>query len=127
MFYGYLADLTVAVHFMFVAFVLFGGLAALRWPLVAWVHVPSFIWGGLIEVGGWICPLTYAENHFRMRGAEAGYQSGFVDHYILPLIYPELLLGAAFPKSGFFWIGLFVLTFNAVIYWRLWRRRSKAA
>lgn len=121
MLYRVLADVVVAVHLGFIVFVIFGGLATLRWPRVAWAHVPSFVWGGGIAILGWICPLTYLENDLRAKGAAEGYASSFVEAYLLPLIYPERLFGG-FPRIGFVLIGVFILALNAVIYWRLYRR-----
>jgi hypothetical protein len=84
-----MADLIVALHFLFVAFVVLGGLLALRWPRVAWLHVPAVIWGALIEFTGWICPLTPLENRLRRASGESGYQGDFIAHYILPVLYPN--------------------------------------
>ncbi len=122
MLYRALADAAVGIHFLFVVFVLLGGLLVLRWPKLAWLHVPVFAWGAAIEFGGWICPLTYLENDFRMRGAAEGYDTSFIEHYIVPLIYPDLLFPGGFPRAGFIAIGLFVLAVNAVIYWRVWKK-----
>ena len=127
MLYRALADATVGVHFGFILFVVLGGLLVLRWPRVAWLHVPAFAWGAAIEFGGWICPLTYLENDFRARGAAEGYGASFVEHYLLPLIYPDLLFPGGFPRGGFIAIGVFVLAVNAVIYWRVWKNRRGAA
>ena len=97
-----IAELIVAVHFAFVVFVVLGGLLALRWVWVAWIHLPAVIWGVLIEFTGWICPLTPLENHLRRASGEAGYQGDFIAHYILPVLYPDgltrtdqLMLGGA--------------------------------
>jgi hypothetical protein len=73
-----LADLVVVLHFLFVGFVIFGGLLALRWPWVVWVHVPAAIWGALIEFTGWICPLTPLENRLRAAAGESTYQGDFI-------------------------------------------------
>jgi nitrate reductase gamma subunit len=86
--YRALADLVLVVHLTFVLFVVLGGLLVLRWPWVAFLHIPTAIWGVLIEYSGWICPLTPLENSFRARGGEAGYSGGFIQHYIQPLLYP---------------------------------------
>lgn len=88
MIYRALADLVLVVHLTFVLFVVLGGLPVLRWPRLAWLHVPAAIWGVLIEYTGWICPLTPLENSFRARGGEAGYTGGFIEHYIQPVLYP---------------------------------------
>jgi hypothetical protein len=84
-----LADLVVLVHFAFVLFVVFGGLLALRWPKVAYVHLPIAVYGALIELVGWICPLTPLEKRLREGAGLQGYQGGFVEHYILPVLYPS--------------------------------------
>ncbi|HEX6627330.1 MAG TPA: DUF2784 domain-containing protein [Gemmatimonadaceae bacterium] len=89
MIYRVLADLVLVLHLGFVLFVVLGGLAVVRWPWLAWVHIPAAVWGVLIEYSGWICPLTPLENSFRIRGGEAGYSGGFIQHYIQPLLYPN--------------------------------------
>jgi hypothetical protein len=100
--YRVLADVTVVLHTLFAGFVVLGGLATLRWPRVAWAHVPAALWGIAIEFGGWTCPLTPLENALRLRAGEAGYTGGFVMHYVVPLLYPmgltpprQMVLGAA--------------------------------
>lgn len=89
MLYGALADLVVVIHLAFVAFVVFGGLLVLRHARLAWVHIPAALWGVLIEFTGGICPLTPLENSLRVRGGEGGYSGGFIDHYLIPLLYPS--------------------------------------
>ena len=88
MIYRALADLVLVVHLGFVLFVVLGGLLVLRWPRLAWLHVPAAVWGVLIEYTGWICPLTPLENSLRERGGGAGYSGGFLEHYIQPVLYP---------------------------------------
>lgn len=121
MIYRLLADVAVVLHFLFIVFVVLGGLLAFRWPRVAWAHVPAFLWGGAISLLGWVCPLTYLENDFRALGAAEGYDTSFIEAYILPLVYPERIFGA-FPDYGFTLIGILVLLLNGVIYWRLAKR-----
>ena len=89
MIYRALADLVLVVHLLFVLFVVLGGLLVLRWPALAWLHIPAAVWGVLIEYTGWICPLTPLENSLRVRGGDAGYTGGFIQHYIQPLLYPS--------------------------------------
>jgi len=96
------ADAIVALHFAFVLFVVLGASLVLRWPRVAWFHVPAVIWGALVEFTGWICPLTPLENRLRRSAGETGYQGDFIAHYVLPMLYPngltrqdQLLLGSA--------------------------------
>jgi hypothetical protein len=116
--YGTLADLVVIVHAAFVAFVVIGGLLVLRWPRLAWVHIPAAVWGALIEFAGWICPLTPLENSLRARAGEAGYAGGFVEHYILPVLYP-----AGLTRTTQYVLGTIVLVINIIVYTILLRRR----
>jgi len=122
MVYRLLADATVLIHFGFILFVVLGGFLVFRWPRLAWVHVPAFLWGAAIELIGWRCPLTDVENALRRMGAEEGYQITFVERYLIPVIYPELLFPGGFPPWGFTALGIFVLAVNAAIYWRAWRK-----
>jgi hypothetical protein len=109
--YRALADLVLVVHLAFVLFVVLGGLLVLRWPTVAWLHLPAAIWGVLIEYAGWICPLTPLENAFRTRGGEAGYSGGFIQHYIQPLLYP-----AGLTRSMQVVLGTIALILNLAAY-----------
>jgi len=86
--YRALADALVAFHLGFVLFVVLGGLLVLRFPRAAWVHLPAAAWGAWVEWTNTICPLTPLENHLRRLGGEAGYEGGFVEHYLLPVLYP---------------------------------------
>ena len=86
-----LADLVVGVHFLFVLFVLLGGLLVLHWPRLAYVHLPAAAWGVLIELTGWVCPLTPLEQSLRLKAGEQGYSGSFIEHYVLPLLYPSAL------------------------------------
>ena len=114
MIYGALADGVLLFHFAFIVFVVAGGVAVLRWPWVALLHVPSFLWGTALEFAGWICPLTPLELHLRAPG---GYEVRFLEHYLLRLIYPGSLT-----RGLQIAIGAFVLALNALIYARLLRR-----
>jgi len=120
--YRFLADLVLVVHLGFVLFVALGGLLVLRWRRVAWVHLPAAAWGALIMFGGWICPLTPLENHFRQLGGEAGYRGGFVEHYVVTLLYPPGLTRGI--QVG---IGVGVILVNLLVYGRvLATRRNRA-
>jgi len=95
-----LADFVVLVHGTFVLFVVLGALLVLRWPRLAWLHLPAAAWGAWVEFAGWICPLTPLENAFRRQAGQAGYGGGFIEHYVLRLLYPagltretQLILG----------------------------------
>lgn len=91
MLYRLAADALVLVHLAFILFVLFGAFLALRWRWVLWLHIPTVTWGILVEINQWICPLTPWEQQLRDLGGEQGYEGGFIDHYLVPLIYPQNL------------------------------------
>ena len=112
-----LADATVVVHLAFVVFVLFGGLLVVRQPRVAWLHVPAVAWGAWIEFAGWLCPLTPLENWLRTQSGAAAYDSSFVEHYLLPLLYP-----ASLSRELQWTLGSIVLLVNAVLYLVVLRR-----
>ena len=95
MIYRALADVVLVAHLAFVVFVVLGGLLVVRWPWMAFLHIPAALWGVLIEYSGWICPLTPLENSLRRSGGEAGYSGGFIEHYIQPLLYPAGLTRGA--------------------------------
>jgi hypothetical protein len=115
------ADLLVVLHLAFVAFVVFGGLLVLRWPRVVWLHVPALLWGVGIEWTGGICPLTPLEVALRERGGQAGYSGGFVEHYLLPVLYPAGLTRDVQAVLGFVALAVNVAVYAAVL-WRRWRR-----
>jgi hypothetical protein len=121
MLYRILADLTLLAHLAFVLFVVLGALLLFRWPRLVWVHAPMAMWGVLIELIGWTCPLTPLENYFRRLGGEAGYRGGFVEHYLLSLIYP-----GGYTRQVGVVLGLLVLGINAVLYALAWRRARRA-
>jgi len=120
MLWRFLADLILVVHAAFVAFVILGGLAVLRWPAMAWVHLPAVAWGAAMEFGGWICPLTPLEVALRQRGGEAGYSGSFIEHYVTPVLYPGGLT-----HSMQVVLGLTVLAVNGWVYFQAWQRRRK--
>ena len=115
-----LADATVVLHVAFVVFVLLGGLLALRRPLVAWVHLPAVAWGAWVEFAGSVCPLTPLENWLREQGGGAAYSAGFIEHYLLPILYP-----ASLSRELQWGLGSVVLLVNAVLYIVVLRRRTQ--
>jgi hypothetical protein len=115
-----LADLLVVLHLAFVVFVIAGGLLVLRWPKVAWVHLPAAAWGAIVEVTGWICPLTPVENWLRQRAGLDVYTGDFVARYILPTLYPEGLT-----RESQLLMGTLVVVLNVAIYALVLRRRPR--
>lgn len=115
--FGILADLVVVLHLVFILFAALGGLLALRWRWMPWLHLPAAAWGAFVEVSGGVCPLTPLENRLRAAAGQPVYAGDFVERYLTPIIYPEnltygmqLALGAA------------LVLVNAAIYAVVWRR-----
>ena len=115
-----LADALVVLHLAFIAFAVGGGALVLWRPVLAWVHVPAVAWAAFVEFTGRVCPLTPLENALRHRAGEAGYASGFVEHYVMPVIYPAGLTPAIQVT-----IGVLVVAINAAVYVTLMRRRRR--
>ncbi len=109
--YRLLADAVVFLHLAFIAFIVFGGILALRWPWFAWVHLPLAFWGVVVQWMRWICPLTPLENWFRAHGGGRAYREGFVEHYLMPVLYP-VGIGPRLHIA----LGALVLGMNALIY-----------
>ena len=105
------ADAVLLLHFAFVLFVVLGGALLLRWPKLAWVHLPAVAWGTLVELNGWVCPLTPLEIELRRASGEAGYAGDFLEHYIVGFLYPEGLTRAM--QLGF---GIAVVAINVALY-----------
>ena len=91
MFFALAADLLIIVHLGFIGFVILGGFMLLKWRWLIFVHLPAVLWGVLLEFQGWICPLTPLEQALRRMSGQQGYTGGFIQHYILPVIYPPAL------------------------------------
>jgi len=105
------ADAVVALHLAFVVFAAVGGLLAWRRLAYAWVHLPALAWAAYVEFSGTICPLTPLENRLRARAGEAGYAGSFVEHYLMPVLYPVGLTPDAQK-----WIGAALVALNVAIY-----------
>ena len=122
MIYQLLATTVVLTHVAFVLFVILGGLLVPRWPRIVWVHVPAAMWGVILEVVDLGCPLTPVENWLRAKAGDAGYAGGFIDHYLLPVLYP-----APLTRTVQLALGGFVLVVNVLIYWKLVVPRARSA
>ena len=93
---------------------------ALRWPRVAWLHLPAAAWAAFVEFSGRLCPLTPLENTLRRRAGLDEYSGDFVANYVLPVLYP-----AGLTREAQIALGCFVVVLNAVAYaWVVRRRRS---
>jgi len=117
---SWLADAVVLLHLAFIVFVVAGAALLFRWPRLVWLHLPALLWGAYAEFSGALCPLTPLENRLRALAGDAGYRGGFVEHYLIPLIYP-----AALTREWQTMLGLAVVAINAALYagWIVSRRR----
>lgn len=120
MIYLWISNTILIIHGLFIVFVMAGGLLVLRWPRLIWLHLPAVIWGILVEMRGWICPLTPWENHFRELAGQAAYEGGFIAEYLLPLIYPHDLT-----RETQLVLGGIVFTVNLLVYLLIWQRWKK--
>lgn len=114
------ADVILLLHCAFVLFVVLGGLLVLRWPRLALAHLPAAVWGALVEWMGWICPLTPLEVALERAGGEAGYGGGFIEHYLVGVLYPEGLT-----REVQFALGAGVVLCNVAIYALVLRRARR--
>ncbi len=117
MVYQVLADLVALSHLAFIAFALGGGLLALRWRWMPWAHLPAAAWGAAVELFGWFCPLTPLENVLRRASGSAGYSGGFIERYLMPVIYP-----AELTREFQLLLGCTLVVLNLAVYLSVWRR-----
>ena len=113
MLFSLAADLLLIIHLVFIGFVVLGGFMLLKWRWLIFVHLPAVLWGVALEFQGWICPLTPLEQTLRRMGEQQSYSGGFIQHYILPVIYPPAL-----DDDLQFILGVLVILINVIIY--LW-------
>ena len=114
-----LADLVVVAHIAFVLFVVIGGLLVVKWPRLAWIHVPAAAWGAAVELAGRVCPLTPLEQLLRGRAGAAAYEGDFIARYLLPVLYPEGLT-----REVQLALGTAVIVINGAFYVAAFRKRS---
>ncbi len=120
MVFSLLADLALLLHAGFVLFVLFGGLLIVKWPRVRWAHLPAVAWGAIVELTGWICPLTPLESWLRRQGGDASFEEDFLQRYLLVLLYPD-----GFERETQIALGVIVVVLNLAVYSWLWRRSRR--
>lgn len=114
--YSLLADFVVLIHFAFIVYAIFGAALGWVWRHSIFIHLPVFLWAGLVMLTGWICPLTPLENHLRELAGRPPYHTGFIDHYILGIIYP-----AGLTRGTQIVLGIAVIGWNATLYLLLWK------
>ena len=114
--YKFLADLVLLIHFTFILFVVFGGFTVLKWRRVIYYHIPAALWGVVIEISGWVCPLTPLEIELRVRAGSGFYTGSFMNRYLTPLIYPPLT------QQLQYYLAAGVIIINAGAYYLVWKK-----
>ena len=109
--YELAADLTLIVHFAFILFVVFGALLFFVATKIIFIHFPALIWGSYIELTNSICPLTYLENWFLHKANLTTYSEGFIQNYLVPIVYPVSLT-----KDLQIYLGIALIVINIVFY-----------
>lgn len=116
-----LADVVLVLHLAFILFAVLGGFLALRWPRAMLLHLPAAAYAVLISFVRWYCPLTPLENRLRRAGGQSGYDTGFIEHYLAPIIYP-----ASFGRGMQVLLGTLALGLNVAVYtWIIVRARRR--
>ena len=122
MLYQLAAEAVLILHLAFGLFAVLGGFALAAYPRVAWLHVPTVIWGTLVNLAGWVCPLTPLENWFRGLAGGSGYEGDFIEHYLVPIIYSEASVGI----SGVS-LGVCLAIWTLAVYMWIWNRHRVAS
>ncbi len=117
--YEFLATLTLIIHFLFIIFVIFGGLLFFIKPWILFFHIPAFIYGVYVELTQSICPLTYLENYFLTKANLASYSTSFIQNYLYAIIYPINLT-----KEIQISLAIALLIINGIIYGFIIKRKK---
>ena len=118
--YEFAADLTLVIHFAFILFVIFGALLFFITTKIIFIHIPAFIWGSYIELTNSICPLTYLENWFLHKANLTTYSEGFIQNYLVPIVYPVSLT-----KDLQIYLGITLIVINIVFYAFIFNKLKK--
>ena len=118
--YELAADLTLIIHFAFILFIIFGALLFFITTKIIFIHIPAFIWGSYIELTNSTCPLTYLENWFLHKANLTTYSEGFIQNYLVPIVYPLSLT-----KDLQIYIGIALIVINIVIYAFIFNKLKK--
>jgi hypothetical protein len=117
--YESLATLTLIIHFLFIIFVIFGGLLFFIKPWTLYFHIPAFLYGVYIEFTQSVCPLTYLENYLLTKANLATYSTTFIQNYLYAIIYPINLT-----KEIQISLGIALLIINGMIYLFIIKRKK---
>ena len=118
--YELAADIILIIHFLFILFVIFGALLFFIVKKIVFIHIPAIIWGSYIELTHSICPLTYLENWFLHKANLTTYSEGFIQNYLVPIVYPMNLT-----KDLQIFLGIGLIVINIVIYAFIFSKQKK--
>ena len=118
--YELAADLTLIIHFAFILFVIFGALLFFASAKIIFIHIPALIWGSYIELTNSICPLTYLENWFLHKANLTTYSEGFIQNYLVPIVYPVNIT-----KDLQIYLGIALIVINIVFYAFIFNKLKK--
>ena len=114
------ADIILIIHFLFILFVIFGALLFFVVKKIVFIHIPAIIWGSYIELTNSICPLTYLENWFLHKANLTTYSEGFIQNYLVPIVYPVSLT-----KDLQIYLGIALIVINIVFYAFIFNKLKK--
>jgi len=117
--YEFLATFTLIIHFLFIVYVILGGLLFFIKHWTIYFHIPAFLYGVYVEFTQSICPLTYLENFFLSKAKVAMYSTSFIQNYLIPIIYPVNLT-----KELQIILGISLIVINVIIYGIIFAKSS---
>ena len=118
--YELAVDIVLIIHFLFILFVIFGALLFFVVKKIVFIHIPAIIWGAYIELTNSICPLTYLENWFLHKANLTTYSEGFIQNYLVPIVYPVSLT-----KDLQIYLGIALIVINIVFYAFIFNKLKK--
>tara|TARA_Y100001968_G_C19061600_1_gene574042 strand:+ start:187 stop:573 length:387 start_codon:yes stop_codon:yes gene_type:complete len=121
--YEFLAKIVLLIHLLFIFFVVFGAFSCLISNKFFYLHLMALSWGIYIEFTSSICPLTYLENWLLIRDQASFYDDGFIENYILKIIYPKGITPDVQMILGFLLIILNVWFYALVFYFKFVKKK----
>jgi predicted permease len=116
----WLAALVLAIHLAWILWVIVGAFFTRGRPGWTAFHLASLLWGIIVEVGPWPCPVTLLEQGLELRAGEPAWHGSFLVHYLDAIVYPRV------PVWLIIACGVAVCCINLIVYlvrFALWLRR----
>ena len=104
-----LASTTVALHFVYLLFVMLGALLGLRDPRWLGAHLPGVVWGIVGLATTRPCPVTLLEKSLWEKAGRTPYDGSFLQHYVFGAILPEQSLELVYWAQASFVVGIYAL------------------